>query len=119
MVSRRLEGRIEDHGGSLAVYGAVDGQSQVLFRFDCFVQGPHWHRCSPGKPAVITQLDDATGDQALQFAVETLPTRFRTLLAQQGFATLNPETAGPEVAAALAAVEGAMAELIQHDPATL
>jgi hypothetical protein len=119
MVSRKLAGRLEDHGGTLEVYGDVDGQAQVLFRFDCFAQGPHWHRCSPGKPDVIIQLEHQDAAQAVQFAVETLRTRFSPLLAEQGFAALSPLTDSPEVAAALSAMEGAMAQLIRRDPATL
>jgi hypothetical protein len=119
MMSRKLEGQMEDHGGTLEVYGVVDGRSQEVLKFDCFAEGPHWHRCYPDKPDLITQLGSVGADQALQFAVETLRTRFGGLIAEQGFAPLSPETEGPELAAALSAVEGAMTQLIRRDPATL
>lgn len=119
MMSRRLEGGMEDHGGTLEVYGLLDGRSQEVLKFDCFAAGPHWHRCYPDRPDLITQLEHAGAEQALQFALETLRARFGELIAEQGFAPLSPETTGPELDAALSAVEGAMSQLCRRDPATL
>ncbi len=119
MMSRTLEGGMEDHGGTLEVYGFVDGRLQEVLKFDCFAAGPHWHRCYPDKPDLITQLENTDAEQALQFAMDTLRGRFGELIAEQGFAPLSPETEGPEADAALSAVEGAMIQLIRRDPATL
>ena len=116
MMSRRVN---QDYGGTLEVYGLVDGRPRELLKFDCFAQAPHWHRCYPDRKDEIAQLAPATPAQALDFALETLRTRFGPLIAEQGFAGLDPAAAGSEVRTALTGVAATMAELIQRDPATL
>lgn len=104
-----------DHGGTLEVYGQVDGKPVELLKFDCFTNGPHWHRCYPGRADEITQLAPANADSALQFAIETLRTRFGALIEAQGFGTLRDATGEPAVTAALARTETAMLALIHRD----
>lgn len=116
MMSRRVG---EDHGGTLEVYGSVDGATSELLKFDCFARAPHWHRCYPGRKDEIEQLAPASAAQTLDFALETLRTRFGPLIAEQGFAALSPAAAASDLDAALAQVATTMAELIQRDPATL
>src|SRR5689334_2380674 len=90
MMSRSVN---QDHGGTLEVFGRIDGAAKELLKFDCFEQGPHWHRCYPDRKDEITQLAPASAAEALRFAIETLSTRFGPLIAEQGFATLGPATA--------------------------
>ena len=104
-----------DHGGTLEVYGEVDGKAVELLKFDCFANGPHWHRCYPGRADEITQLAPASADEALQFAMETLRTRFGSLIEEQGFGALRAATDEPAITAALVQTETTMRELIHRE----
>jgi hypothetical protein len=108
-----------DHGGTLEVYGNLDGGSRELLKFDCFEQAPHWHRCYPDRKDEIAQLAPATAMQALEFAVETLRTSFGSLIAEQGFGELSDAAAGAEVREALVGGAATMSELVKRDPTTL
>src|SRR5436309_2867499 len=86
MMSRKVN---EDHGGTLEIYGQVDGERHELLKFDCFEQGPHWHRCRIGQKDEITNLNPPGATDALRFTMETLRTRFGSLIDEQGFGSLT------------------------------
>src|SRR5688500_1781825 len=74
-----------DRGPTLEVYAnRPDGWKEVL-KFDCFQNGPHWHRCHPEGADDRLQLEPAGIGAGIDFATKQLRENFRPLMEEQGF----------------------------------
>ena len=106
---------VQDRGPTLEVYGLEDGEWREVLKFDCFEKGPHWHRCYPGLPDAITNLEATGFNAAIDFAAAQLRQNFGGLISEQGFTSLASEETIGEVSAALPVVEARLREMARAE----
>ena len=75
-------------GATLRVSGELDGQPTELFRFDDFIEGPHYHVPADG-PAIA--FDRAQLGEPLAWYVSQLRDHLAELLTEAGFSRLVPD----------------------------
>jgi hypothetical protein len=74
-------------GATLRVFGDVDGEATELFRFDDFVDAPHYHVPADGP---VIPFDREKFGEPLAWYVSQLRDHLAELLTQAGFARLVP-----------------------------
>ncbi len=115
MAYRRIERPgSHDEGPTVEVYGREGDELHEVLKFDCFEQGPHWHRCRPDQKDEIATLEVGSMDDALDFAIATLRDRFQDLVREQGYDHLATADRMAELSEVLPAVEHRLRTMI-HD----
>lgn len=101
-----------DRGPTLEVYGLQAESWQEVLKFDCFENGPHWHRVRPDASQDVIQLEPLGMDAIIDFASAQLGANLGSLLAEQGFAELAIAADSDELKVALPAVERRLRALV-------
>jgi hypothetical protein len=76
-------GELEDSGPSIHVFGTDDGLEYL--RFDCFVNGPHYHYVHPQEEyQVVNTMDPVAFGDPFEWAVGRLRSRLAEMLRESG-----------------------------------
>jgi hypothetical protein len=104
---------IDDSGVSIHVFG---GDGHEYLRFDCFVDGPHYHYIRPNAETQrIVAIDRAASGDPLAWTLSCLRGRLQPMLSEAG-GSMWAEAADPRaVTEALAKVEAAARGALRED----